>query len=98
SSGAALDWIVAAAMAVVAAGWLVAFIDARTPLLVADEHGVRIRLGQAWQGLPWEALDAVRHRPRAAWWRDGALVLDPVDQDHVLADADGSVRRRAWLS
>lgn len=97
-SGAALDWVVVAVLALLAVGWLAAFVDARTPLLVADDHGVRIRLGRAWQGLPWSALQSVEHHPRPAWWRDGLLVLEPVDADHVLGEADAAVRRRAWLN
>lgn len=97
-SGALLDWLVVGAMALLAGGWLYAFVDARTPLLVADGHGVRVRLGRAWQGLPWRALEGVQHTPRDAWWRDGRLVLQPVDVDHVLGEADPGVRRRAWLN
>lgn len=98
SSGAVVDWLVGGALALVAVAWLAAFVDARIPLLVADEHGVRIRLGRAWQGLPWAALDEVRHLPRSAWWRDGALALVPIDDEQVLSGADSSVRRRARLN
>ncbi len=56
STGAVLDWALAAVMGLVGVGHLVALVDARTPLLVADTQGMRIRLGRSWRGLPWGAL------------------------------------------
>ena len=57
--------------------------DARTPLAVVDDQGVRMRLGRTWRGLPWEDIDEVEHQPRPAgplgWWRDGRLSVLPVD-------------------
>ena len=41
-------------------------LDARTPLLVADSQGVRIRLGRTWRGLPWGALATVSSTCRVA--------------------------------
>ena len=41
--------------------WLVGLVDSRTPLLVADAQGIRIRLGRTWRGLPW-----TRGAPRRA--------------------------------
>ena len=46
-------WVVVAALVVIGGLHLVAWLDARTPVLVADEHGVRLRTGRAWQGLTW---------------------------------------------
>ena len=37
--------------------------DGRTPLLLADEHGVRLRLGRDWCGLPWQTLRQVVVEP-----------------------------------
>ncbi len=34
--------------ALVALAYLAVLLDARTPLLVADEQGVRLRLGRSW--------------------------------------------------
>ena len=46
-AGAALDWALAARDGRCSGGyWLVGLVDARTPLLVADAQGVRIRLGR----------------------------------------------------
>ena len=46
-------------MAVVAVAYLAALLDARTPLLVADDQGVRLRLGRSWVGLTWGSLRRV---------------------------------------
>src|SRR5687768_4727401 len=48
----ALDWTLCAVMAGIAAVYLASLVDSRTPLLVADNLGVRIRLGHEWRGLP----------------------------------------------
>ena len=47
-------------MGLVALAYLAVLVDARTPLLVADEQGVRLRLGRSWTGLTWERCDAWR--------------------------------------
>ena len=47
-----LDWALCGVMAI-AAVYLSSLVDSRTPLLVADDLGVRIRLGDEWRGLPW---------------------------------------------
>ncbi|MCX6407672.1 MAG: hypothetical protein NTV28_12205 [Propionibacteriales bacterium] len=44
--------------------------DARTPLFVADAHGVRMRDGDGWVGLLWSEMADIRVEPR-----DG--LLDP---------------------
>src|SRR5688572_22859437 len=44
-SGAVLDWVLCLVIALVAGFHLKSLLDARTPLAVADELGVRIRLG-----------------------------------------------------
>ena len=63
-SGAVLDWVLAAVLGLVSVGWLRAFVDARTPLLVADAQGVRIRLGHTWSTAPAAACSATD----ASWW------------------------------
>ena len=67
--------------------------DARTPLAVVDEHGIRVRLARTWRGLPWTAIDEVEHRPRPrgpfGWWRDGRLSVLPVDNAAQLDDLAG---------
>jgi len=62
----------AAVLVVVAATYLRGLRDARTPLFVADDHGVRLRAAEGWVGLLWsemgeirvERREGVRHDPR----------------------------------
>ncbi|GAB7005950.1 hypothetical protein JCM18899A_34230 [Nocardioides sp. AN3] len=94
----AVDIVLAIVLLAVAAYQLLTAWDARTPLLVADEHGVRVRLGRVWQGIPWRDLDEVEHLPRRSWWRDGRLVLLPEDDEAQLAALPAAGRRHAVLS
>lgn len=80
---AALDWAFFAGLALLAAYHLTSLLDARTPLVVADDLGVRIRLGRQWRGLPWDAVAEVGVLPRRTPFGDGRLVFRP----HSLARA-----------
>ena len=80
-TGAWLDWLLCALMAVLAAAYLQAFVDARTPLLVADRQGLRLRRGRSWQGMPWADVEALEHLPRAGVLRDGRLEVFPREGD-----------------
>lgn len=97
-TGAALDWVLAVVLGLVSVGWLRAFVDARTPLLVADAQGVRIRLGRTWRGLPWSAVHHVEHSPRHGLLRDGRLVVVAHNEELVLDDLDSRGRRQAGLA
>ena len=90
-----LDWALCGVMAVIAAVYLSSLVDSRTPLLVADELGVRIRLGDEWRGLPWEAIDRVTVHPRRGLLRDGRLVVTPRNLGRALEGLDGRGRRHA---
>lgn len=71
-SGSTAVWVVAGVLGLLALIHLWGLLDARTPLFVADGHGVRMRDGRAWIGLLWsemgdiriEGRDGVRHDPR----------------------------------
>ncbi|MGA8209293.1 MAG: hypothetical protein WB798_03980, partial [Nocardioidaceae bacterium] len=97
-TGSLLDGVLCVVLAGIAAVHLVELVDARTPLLVADEHGVRLRLGRQWRGLPWDAVGSVTVRPRARWVADGRLSLLPRSDADVLAGLDGPGRRAASLN
>lgn len=97
-TGAALDWLLVVVMGLLGAVHLRALVDARTPLLVADAQGVRIRLGRAWRGMPWGALATVEHTPRGGLFRDGRLVLVPRNEERALAELDTTGRLQAQLS
>jgi hypothetical protein len=96
--GGALDGALALVMGLLGGYWLLTFFDARTPLLVADAQGVRIRLGHNWRGLPWSAVQHMEHTPRRGLLRDGRLVVHVHNEEKLLAELDASGRRRAALS
>ncbi len=97
-TGAAVDWVLCVVMALIGAAYLVALVDSRTPLLVADDLGVRIRLGSQWRGLPWEALGQVVVRPRRGLLRDGRLLFAPRNPDRAMAGLDSRGRWHARLA
>ncbi len=93
SSGQALDWAMAVGLSLIAVVHLGVLVDARTPLLVADGQGVRLRRGRTWRGLPWSALEAVEVEPRRNPLRDGHLTVVPDSPDQVLEDLARGGRR-----
>ena len=98
STGSWLDWALFAVMGVLGVAHLLAFVDARTPLLVADTQGVRIRLGRSWRGMPWGALARVEHRPRRGVLRDGRLILVARNPERVLEELDAGGRRQSRIA
>ncbi len=97
-TGSALDWAFVATMGVLGAYWLASLVDARTPLLVADAQGIRIRLGRAWRGLPWTAVHHVEHTPRRGLLRDGRLVVVPHNLELIEAELTGAGKRHVTIS
>lgn len=75
-SGAILDWLWCAVPAAVGLLMLTVLRDARAPLLVADEQGIRVRHRDTWNGVRWPDVERleVRHGSRL---RDGELVVHP---------------------
>ena len=51
--------------------------DGRAPLMVADEHGVRVRHGATWSGLRWQDIENVEVTSPSSWLRDGQIVVHP---------------------
>src|SRR4051812_13498252 len=98
SGGSVLDWVLFAVLGLVGVVNLAALLDARTPLLVADDLGVRLRLARTWVGLPWGGLAEVEHRPGRGWWRDGLLVVHTHYVQRVLEDLDPPARRTARVN
>lgn len=98
TSGAVVDWLLALVLGAVAVAWLAAVVDARTPLLVADDQGVRLRLGRAWVGLPWSAVARVEHRPRRGLLRDGVLSVVPHAPERMLSQLGRPAARQAALA
>lgn len=98
ATGSFVDWALAVVMGGLGALWLAGFVDARTPLLVADAQGVRLRLGRAWIGLPWTAVARVEHTPRRGLLRDGRLEVVPHNPERVLSELSVPASRQARVS
>ena len=95
---APLDWVLCVIIAGVAGYHLSALLDARTPLVVADDLGVRIRLGSQWRGLPWDAVARVEALPRTGLFRDGRLAFHPHHVERALDGLDTPGRRAARMN
>lgn len=87
-TGTTLDWLLALVMGALGTYWLAGLVDARTPLLVADGQGVRLRLGRRWHGLPWSAVHHVEHVPRRGALREGRLVVAPHNEELIQSGLD----------
>jgi cytoskeletal protein RodZ len=95
AEGGALRLVVGTLVGLVAVAHAVAWRAAATPLLVADETGVRIRLGSAWTGIPWEAVDQVEVQQRGRV-RDGHVAVLLPEGSDALAGAGLRSRLAAW--
>ena len=73
SGGTTLDWVLALVLALIALVHAQGVLDARAPLFVADDLGVRLRTGKEWRGLPWTEIRAVEVLPRRRFLRDGSI-------------------------
>jgi cytoskeleton protein RodZ len=83
--GPLFDWALALAMGAVAAVYLSALVDARTPLMVVDDLGIRIRRGRRWHGFRWEGVEVLEHQPRRGLLRDGRLVVVAPEADREFS-------------
>ena len=82
----ALDTVVGAVLLAVAAVHGTALRAARTPVLVADGQGIRLRVGTGWRGLPWGAVRQVVVERADSPLRESRLVVvprDPASLDHL---------------
>ncbi len=84
--GGAFAAALAIALLPVAALHLAAWWDARVPLLVADETGIRLRTGAAWVGLRWDQVRDVRLAAARLPRRDARLAVG------MAAGGDRSLR------
>ena len=77
-------WGVVAALAIVAYFHLIAALDARTPLFVADNHGVRLRVGNDWAGITWADMGEIRVEHREGWRHDSRIKVVSSDGSYVF--------------
>lgn len=92
------DWALCALMGLIATFYLAQLVDARTPLMIADDLGIRVRLGHHWRGLPWDAVREVVVQPRRGVLRDGRLAFAPHSLASALEGLDPRGRRAAALN
>jgi hypothetical protein len=98
SSAAVLDWALCLALGAMAGGFLRSLLDSRTPLFIADELGVRVRLGAQWRGLPWEAVDRVVVQPRRGVLHDGRVIVTLGNVQRAIESLEGRSLRHARLN
>src|SRR4051794_2692993 len=96
--GHLLDWALCGGLAALTWAHVFSSLDSRLPLLVADSHGIRIRLGRTWRGMAWTDLEEVEYVPRRQLVRDGRLVLFPRELEGELAMLGPAGRRHARLT
>ena len=84
TGGTGLDWLAFGVLALVTIAHVAALVDGRAPLLVADEHGVRLRQGAQWRGIAWPDIDCLEHLPRRGLLRDGHLLVDGYDDRQLV--------------
>jgi cytoskeleton protein RodZ len=85
----ALDLVAGVLLLLVAGLHAVVLASARVPVLVADEHGIRLRLGLTWRGLPWGSLRQVVVEHADNPLREGRLVVVPRDREFSLDHLTG---------
>ncbi len=84
TGGTTLDWVTFGVLALVTLAHVAALVDGRAPLLVADEHGVRLRQGATWRGIAWPEIDCLEHLPRRGLVRDGHILVDGYDDQQLV--------------
>jgi hypothetical protein len=74
-------WLVIPAVVLAALGFITlpGVGDARTPLFVADDHGVRMRHSDGWIGLLWSELGEIRVEPRVGLRHDARVKVISLD-------------------
>jgi cytoskeleton protein RodZ len=87
-----LDTAVGLGLLVVALIHASALVPAGTPVLVADEQGIRLRVGLGWRGLPWSSVRQVVVEQADNPLREGRLVVVPRDPGAVVEHLDALAR------
>jgi hypothetical protein len=97
--GSALDGVLAAAVSLIAvASAVIAVSSARSPLLVADRRGVRVKIGGEWCGFPWISISEYHVEPRRLPWTDGHLLIQVQHSSHVTESLSERSQRRVAAS
>ncbi len=81
-----VPFLLGCALLVVAVVHGIAWRESRSPLLIADLTGLRVRLGGGWTGLPWSEVEQVEVASRGRVG-DGRLVVRAHDERRALAES-----------
>ena len=96
-TGGGVSLLLGIVLGVVAVLHGIACAEARTPLLVADETGLRVRLGGDWTGIPWSHVERVEVDERGRV-TDGHVAVFAIEGTGELADARWRTRLGAALN
>jgi hypothetical protein len=90
-----VDTVLGVALLVVAVVHAAGLTSARIPVLVADEHGIRLRVGPSWRGFPWSSVRQVVVEHADSPLREGRLVVVPRDPalEHLGPEGLGRLAR-----
>jgi cytoskeletal protein RodZ len=95
TDGGVPPWVIGTVLVLLACYHFVEWIDARIPLLVADEVGIRMRFDDAWHGLVWSDVAEVEVRPRRGLFGEGYVGVRPVGDSVLEGLGPRSARRLA---
>lgn len=85
-----IAWLMAGLLSAIGAVALTGLSNLRSPVFVADEHGVRLREGKRWVGLLWEEMDDI-HLIARSGLRDPHLLVFGAGGTRVHSVAVGFV-------
>ncbi len=78
-------WLPCGVFALVFLLALPGLLDLRTPLFVADQHGIRLRRGRQWVGLLWSEMAGIYVEPRIGRHDPCVKVVSPDGSSIVRA-------------
>ncbi len=96
-TGGGVPLLIGVLLGLVAVFHGLAWGDARTPLLVADETGLRVRLGGDWTGVPWGHVERVEVDERGRV-TDGHVALLVSEAANPLEEAGLRSRLAATMN
>ncbi|MGZ5368182.1 hypothetical protein [Aeromicrobium sp.] len=103
-------WILVAVLAVISYVHVIAGLDARMPLFVADDKGVRLRSGSEWVGFRWNDMGDIRIEGRDGIFHDPRVKVMSADGSRIYsaplgfattaspAEAEVQLAQRRWAA
>lgn len=95
-SGGVWSGLIAVVLACIAGLHAFQWWDARTPMMIADERGLRVRLGRGWSGFLWQDVERLEiDEPRRLGDGHVAVFADSVEGRIAESDAWARVNAAA---